>query len=155
MDWVAGASMMVRRDVFHDVGPMDEGYFLYFEEVDFCLRARRGGWLCWYVPQSRVMHISGQSTGVSSSGPKREPMPGYWFASRSRYFVKNHSLAYARLTDLAFGLGRSLWTLYRVVTRRPKEDPPGLLADFWRTSVLFRSRAAVDRWIDGRGRTPG
>ena len=44
---------------------MDEGYFLYFEEVDFCLRAHRAGWPCWYVPQSRIMHIGGQSTGVA------------------------------------------------------------------------------------------
>src|SRR5262249_25421828 len=49
-DWVAGASMMIRRAVFRDIGLLDDGYFLYFEEVDFCLRARRAGWSCWYVP---------------------------------------------------------------------------------------------------------
>ena len=154
VDWVAGASMMVRREVLLDVGLMDEGYFLYFEELDLCLRARRAGWLCAYVPASRVMHISGQSTGVSAAGPKRQPMPPYWFASRSRYFVKNHGLTYARLTDLAFGLGRSVWTLHRLFTRRPIEDPPRFLADFWRTSVLFRTRAGIARWIDGSARDP-
>lgn len=65
-DWVAGASMMIRRRVIDEIGLMDEGYFLYFEEVDYCLAAYRKGWPCWYVPQSRVMHICGQSTGVSS-----------------------------------------------------------------------------------------
>lgn len=157
VDWVAGASMMVRRQVFEDIGLMDEGYFLYFEEVDFCLRARRAGWPCWYVPQSRVMHISGQSTGVSAADRPLKRMPRYWFASRSRYFVKNHGLTYARFTDLAFGIGRTLWTLQRIVRRRPSEDPPFMLTDFWRTSVLFRRRASVDRWIDGRrvGETPG
>ena len=52
-DWVAGASMIVRRAVFERIGLLDEGYFMYFEEVDFCLRARRAGWPCWYVPASR------------------------------------------------------------------------------------------------------
>ena len=42
VDWVAGACMIIRREVFDAVGLMDEEYFLYFEEVDFCLQARRG-----------------------------------------------------------------------------------------------------------------
>lgn len=150
VDWVSGASMIMRRQLLDDIGLMDEGYFLYFEEVDFCLRAWRVGWSCWYVPQSRVMHISGQSTGVAAPNRKPKRMPLYWFASRSRYFVKNHGLAYARLADLAFGLGRSLWTLRRMLLRRPPEDPPWMLADFWRTSVLFRRRSVVNLWIDAR-----
>jgi N-acetylglucosaminyl-diphospho-decaprenol L-rhamnosyltransferase len=150
VDWVAGASMMVRRQVFEEIGLMDEGYFLYFEEVDFCLQARRAGWSCWYVPQSRVMHISGQSTGVSAREQKLRRMPAYWFDSRSRYFVKNHGLAYARCADLAFGVGLSLWTVRRVVTGHPPVDPPGMLADFWRTSVLFKSRRNVHRRFQDR-----
>ena len=66
-DWVAGASMIVRHGVFADIGLMDEGYFLYFEEVDFCLRAHRAGWHCWYVPASRVVHLVGQSSGVTGA----------------------------------------------------------------------------------------
>jgi GT2 family glycosyltransferase len=150
VDWVAGACMMVRRRVFQDIGLMDEGYFLYFEEVDFCLRARRAGWTCWYVPQSRVMHISGQSTGVSASDRTLDRMPTYWFASRSRFFVKNHGLAYARLADLAFGIGRAIWSARQRLLGRQNEDPPGFLGDFWRTSVLFKSRRSVRQWIDGR-----
>src|SRR5262249_24939007 len=64
-DWMAGASMLVRRAVFDDIGLMDEGYFLYFEETDFCLRARRAGWPGWYVPASHVVHLVGQASGVT------------------------------------------------------------------------------------------
>src|ERR1022692_2472657 len=63
-DWVSGASMIIRREVFELIGLLDEGYFLYFEDVDFCLRASRAGWSCWYVPQARVMHIGKQSSGL-------------------------------------------------------------------------------------------
>ena len=66
-DWVAGASMIVRRAVFEQAGLMDEGYFMYFEEVDFCLRAARKGWPCWYVPASRIVHLVGQSSGVTDT----------------------------------------------------------------------------------------
>ena len=75
------------RGLFSAIGGLDENYFLYFEETDFCLRARKAGFATWYVPQSRVMHIAGQSTKVTevSDTPKR--LPGYWFESRRRYYA--------------------------------------------------------------------
>lgn len=146
-DWVAGASMMIRRRVIDEIGLMDEGYFLYFEEVDYCLAAYRKGWPCWYVPQSRVMHICGQSTGVSSPDRGNRPLPDYWFASRSRYFIKNYGLAYARMADLAYGLGLVLRKLrcYLFGARFP--EPKHLMRDFWRTSVLFLGKKAMLRRI--------
>jgi N-acetylglucosaminyl-diphospho-decaprenol L-rhamnosyltransferase len=48
-DWVAGASMLIRREVFESIELLDEKYFMYFEEVDFCLQAKRAGWPCCYV----------------------------------------------------------------------------------------------------------
>lgn len=143
VDWVSGASMMIRRQVLEDIGLLDEGYFLYYEEVDFCLRSRRTGWPCWYVPSSRVMHISGQTTGVSSNNAKIKPMPSYWFESRTRYFVKNHGLWYARLADAAYGLGLSLYKLRAKFSRRTDPDPRNLLMDFWRHSVIFRRSREV------------
>src|SRR5262249_8484299 len=96
-DWVAGASMIVRRGVFDEIGLMDDEYFLYFEEVDFCLRARRGGWTCWYVPASRVVHLVGQASGVTDVKRPMKRRPRYWFESRSRYFRRNHGRAYKML----------------------------------------------------------
>src|SRR5581483_7796472 len=65
IDWVSGASMMVRREVFDAIGGFDEGFFLYFEETDFCRRANCAGFSTWYIPESRVMHIAGQSTRLA------------------------------------------------------------------------------------------
>jgi GT2 family glycosyltransferase len=137
-DWVAGASMIVRREVFDDVGLMDEDYFMYFEEVDFCLRANRAGWPCWYAPQSRVVHLVGQASGVTDtkSAPKRRP--AYWFESRRRYFIKNHGLIYALVTDIAWALCFATYRLRRALQRKPDTDPPKLLYDFIRHSVLLK-----------------
>lgn len=137
VDWLAGASMMIRCDVFRDIGLLDEGYFLYHEETDFCLRARRAGWSCWYVPQSRVVHIGGQSTGVTQRNRRPPRMPTYCFESRRRYFLENHGLAYAIAADVAFGLGFALWRVRRVVQGKPDMDPPHYLGDFWRHSVVL------------------
>lgn len=137
-DWVAGASMIVRREVFETAGLMDEDYFMYYEEMDFCLQANKAGWSCWYVPQSRVVHLVGQSSGVTDTKrpPKRQPQ--YLFDSRRRYFIKNYGWLYAALADHAWASGFSLWRVRRVLQGRPDPDPPKALSDFLRNSVVFR-----------------
>jgi GT2 family glycosyltransferase len=135
-DWVAGASMIVRRAVFDAIGLMDEAYFLYFEEVDFCLSACRASWPCWYVPASRVVHLVGQSSGVTDTKRPARRLPPYWFESRRRYFRKHHGRVYSRLADLAWALGFSLWRLRRRVQRKPDNDPPSFLWDFIRFNFL-------------------
>lgn len=137
-DWVAGASMIVRRQVFEDVGLMDEKYFLYFEEVDFCLAANRAGWSCWYVPESRVVHFVGQSSGVTDTKSKPKRRPTYWFDSRRRFFVKNYGWWYAILTELAWASGFALWRVRRAIQRKPDNDPPKFLQDFVLNSVLVK-----------------
>ncbi|MBL9082361.1 MAG: glycosyltransferase family 2 protein [Planctomycetales bacterium] len=137
VDWVAGASLLVRREVFEKVGLLDENYFLYYEEVDFCLRAARGGFSCWYEPASRVVHFVGASTGVTSrSQPRRRPK--YWFDSRRRYFVKNHGRLYAAAVDMVWSMAFGLRRLREILQRRPNVESPRLLGDYLRNCVFVR-----------------
>lgn len=139
VDWLPGASMLVRREVFESVGLMDEGYFLYFEETDFCLAARRKGWETWYVPQSRMTHIAGQSTGVTGQQEGLRRRPQYWFDSRRRYWVKNHGRAYAAATDVLWALAYGSWWLRNLVQRKPSDNPPHFFRDVLRNSALFHA----------------
>ncbi len=139
VDWVPGASMLVRRAVFESVGLMDERFFLYFEETDFCLRAHRAGWTCWYVPDSKVHHLRGQSTGVTKIGSQK-PLPTYWFESRRRYFVKNKGLFYSIVIDFFWISSLALWRFRRFIQGKPDTDPPGLLGDAIRQSTLLKGR---------------
>ncbi len=108
--WVAGASMLVRREVFDAIGLLDDKFFLYYEEVDFCLRARRAGWQCWYEPASRVVHLVGQASGVTNANVARtRRRPAYWFDSRRRYLLKHHSAPYVLLTDAAWLFAYGAW----------------------------------------------
>jgi len=136
-DWLAGASMIIRREVFDDIGLMDEDYFLYFEETDFCLQAKRKGWQCWYVPSSRVIHFVGQSTGIVSGSQTKARRPQYWFQSRQRFFVKNYGVLYTMLADLVWGTSFALWRLRRLIQNKPDTDPEKMLYDFWRNSIFF------------------
>ncbi len=137
-DWVAGASMIIRREVFDAAGLMDEDYFMYYEEMDFCLQAKRAGWSCWYVPQSRVVHLVGQSSGVTDTKKPPKRLPQYLFDSRRRYFIKNYGWLYAALADHAWASTFVLWRMRRVIQRKPDTDPPKVFGDFLRNSVLFR-----------------
>lgn len=122
-DWVSGASMIVRREVVESLGGLDEGFFLYFEEVDFCSRARRAGWKVWFVPRARVVHLEGAATGIRLPGRRRAI---YWYDSRRRYFVKHFGVVGWIMADVFWAVGRASLVLRRVL--RPKsggtaEDP--------------------------------
>jgi GT2 family glycosyltransferase len=138
-DWVAGASMLVRRQVFDAVGLLDEGYFLYFEEVDFCLRAARAGWSCWYAPQSRVIHLVGRSTGVTNSRTTtRDRLPQYWLDSRRRYFLKNHGPLYTTVLDCVCFIAYLIWQVRRRIQGTPETPPVAYFEDYVRNSVFVR-----------------
>lgn len=141
IDWLSGACMLVRRSVFEAVGPFDEGYFLYFEELDFARRAHALGIQSWYVPQSRVVHLVGKTTGVTVRDRRPARTPAYWFESRRRYYGKHHSRLYRLGADLAFSLGRSIRHVLRVLRRQPDQGPPHFLWDFVRHHFWFPPRA--------------
>lgn len=61
VDWVSGACLMHRREAAEKIGGLDEKFFMYCEDVDFCYRARKAGWQVWYLPQVVVQHAIGAS----------------------------------------------------------------------------------------------
>jgi hypothetical protein len=134
-DWVSGASMIIRREVLEDIGLLDEGYYTYFDDIDFCFNARKKGWPTWYVPTSRVVHLVGQSTGVTSR-PKR--FPPYLFEARRRYFLKNHGPLYAAMVDACMIIGLSLWRLRVLLTGKEDTTAPHLLGDSIQHSVFVK-----------------
>jgi N-acetylglucosaminyl-diphospho-decaprenol L-rhamnosyltransferase len=141
-DWVAGASLLVRREVLEKVGLLDEGYFLYFEEVDLCLRASRAGFSCWHEPRSRVVHLEGQATGVTDPRNARRRLPTYWFDSRRRFFLKNFGRARTAAADASWLAGCVVGApgraLRKAVRGKVEEAPRRMLLDFTRHSVFVR-----------------
>jgi len=62
VDWVTGACLFVKRDVVSRVGPLDPEIFMFYEDIEWCLRIRRAGWKIGYHPGFQVIHLGGQST---------------------------------------------------------------------------------------------
>lgn len=85
VDYVEGACLLVRRDAFDDVGGLDESYFMYAEEVDWCKRMAGRNWEVWYQPAAKVVHIGG-----ASSANRKTNREADLYRSRLRYFRIHH-----------------------------------------------------------------
>jgi len=129
-DWVSGGCVLARRRALEELGLFDEGFFLYFEEVDLMHRAGRHGWETWFVPSARVVHDAGASTGLSGGRELARRMPRYWFESRRRYFLKNRGWLVTQAASWAWVFGNALWNVRRFLTRAPRREPPRFFSDF-------------------------
>ena len=84
VDSVIGACMVVRREAMEQVGLLDEDYFLFLEETDWCYRMKRAGWKIYHVPQAEVYHFQGKSAETEKKKAKVE-----YYRSRYHFFRKN------------------------------------------------------------------
>ncbi len=85
VDWVTGAAIMVPREVIQDVGGLDEGYFMYSEELDWCRRIKEAGWQIVYEPAAQVVHYVGQSSDQAVTARHIN-----FQQAKLRYFRKYH-----------------------------------------------------------------
>jgi N-acetylglucosaminyl-diphospho-decaprenol L-rhamnosyltransferase len=144
VDWVSGASFVIRRALLEQGLRFDETFFLYYEETDFCLHAARLGWQCWYVPDAIVLHVAGQSTGVTGRQLALKRLPAYWFRSRQYYFEKNHGRLYGMIADIAWMAGHMISVTKARLRGTPLSDPPRLMIDFLRHSAFMPRRPDRD-----------
>ncbi len=84
VDSVIGACMIIRRQAIEQVGLLDEGYFLFLEETDWCYRMRKEGWKVYHVPQAEIYHFQGKSAEKDKKRAKVE-----YYCSRYHFFKKN------------------------------------------------------------------
>ena len=84
VDSVIGACMMVKRDALDQVGLLDEDYFLFLEETDWCYRMKKSGWKIYHVPQAEIYHFQGKSAETVKKRARVE-----FYRSRYHFFKKN------------------------------------------------------------------
>jgi GT2 family glycosyltransferase len=137
VDWVSGASVLMRTQMLEEVGLFDEGFFLYFEETDLSYRALFAGWPTYYVVEAEAEHIGQVSTQFKDH---ERPRPGYWFDSRRYYLKKNHGPLKLWAANGAFVGASALYQLRRRLQRKPDQDPPELLRDFVRHALSKKNR---------------
>ena len=100
IDHPLGAALMIRWETIQQVGLLDGDYFMYCEEIDWCMRVKAAGWQVYCVPQAKITHLAGQSTQRF-----RDEMFIALWRSRYRLFEKHYGQLYQRLTRLIVRAG--------------------------------------------------
>jgi N-acetylglucosaminyl-diphospho-decaprenol L-rhamnosyltransferase len=144
-DWVAGASFMVRQTVFGRIGLSDEGFFLYFDEVDFMKSAAEAGLEVWYNPHARVIHAAGSATKIKNVRAENGKLPAYWYDSWRYYFLKHHGRLGAFVAGSGWLMGHLLQSLKKLF-RADDHKAGGLSA------VEFITRALIPALGSGRNK---
>lgn len=94
VDYVSGTAMLIRREVFENIGPFAEDYFLYYEDVDFCQRARKAGWGVVVIPEAVITHIGSTTTGHGS------PLMHYYLARNRLLFMEKFAPFKIKIREL-------------------------------------------------------
>lgn len=121
IEWASFACILVRGETLRDIGPMDDGYFLYFEDSEYALRARRAGWGIVHTPEARAVHFRGGSGPVKKMQAARKRLPAYFWRSRTRFLRQAHGPMGPLLGNMAWMLGRVIAQSRRLTGR---EVPP-------------------------------
>ncbi len=133
VDWLGFACVLVRRAVIDEVGLLDEDYFMYFEDIDFCRRVRAAGWKVLYWPGPKIVHLQGGSSKMSSEDALLARAPRYYYEARARYFAK----FYGRR---GLWLANAFWYLGRCVSLPRELVGHG--------SMVRREHEALDLWTN-------
>jgi GT2 family glycosyltransferase len=97
--------VLVKAEVFRDIGLMDDGYFMYFEDVAFAYHAQQAGWKVLNVPEANVVHLRGGSSPVKSQAKQRKRLPRYYYESRTRYFYQVYGQLGLLMANIFWSLG--------------------------------------------------
>ena len=131
IEWASFACILLRREVVQAVGMMDEGYFLYYEDAEYCLRARRAGWAIAYVPEAVAVHFRGGSGPVKTLVKAQKRLPAYYYSSRSRFLYQAHGWGGLMAANLAWYMGRLVAHMRRLTGRYPHPMAQNQFRDIW------------------------
>lgn len=128
VDWVSGAAFLLRMKSAASP-PMDDRYFLYFEETDMMRELARGGWGVLLDPRATVVHVGGLTTGAGGD-PRNSRLPKHWYQSWARYYVKQFGRAGALLSAFLKLAGAAVFYVKFVLKGRRPRRPKRYLRDF-------------------------
>ncbi|HHS95872.1 MAG TPA: glycosyltransferase family 2 protein [Phaeodactylibacter sp.] len=102
VDYATGCAMLFSRASLEKVGLFDDSYFAYFEDADWCVRAKKQGFQIVYVPESKIWHVAGASTRKNKKKPGKRTSPSVYYlnARNNLWFIKRHTTGLIRFTAL-------------------------------------------------------
>ena len=134
-DCTSFACVLLRRELIEAIGPLDEGYFMYFDDVDYCRRARAAGWRVLHWPMARVVHLRGGTSPLKQQAAARRRLPAYYYHSRARYFAKCYGRAGLLAANLLWLAGHGLAALREALRTKHPHASEGAVRDVWRHAL--------------------
>ncbi|MFK5970531.1 MAG: glycosyltransferase family 2 protein, partial [Candidatus Marithrix sp.] len=129
--WSSFACVLIKKEVFDDIGLMNDGYFMYFEDAEFCYRANKAGWVTLNQPSSRVVHLRGGSSPVKENTKLKKRLPRYYYESRARYFYQLYGWIGLTLANVLWSTGRLLSKIRQIFGRNDKAISEKQWLDIW------------------------
>lgn len=141
VEWVTGAALALRREAWEAVGPMDEGFRFYGQDLDLCLRLREAGWKVELVPEFRVMHHHGATIGLESGTPGKRQNHELLWTDLMRW-ARRRGASWEGRAELALRSGAALRRIGRAAA---SPWVPAERREAWRaeSEALRRAAAAV------------
>ncbi|HUX90620.1 MAG TPA: glycosyltransferase family 2 protein [Gallionellaceae bacterium] len=130
-EWTSFACVLIKDDVFRQVGLLDEGYFMYFEDIEFCYRAVQAGWTIAHNPEAHVVHLRGGSSSVKEQTRKKRRVPKYFYESRTRFFYQTYGWLGLTAANLLWWLGRIVSGTRQLLGRPDKTVVERQWLDIW------------------------
>jgi GT2 family glycosyltransferase len=137
VDFAPFCAILIRREVIERVGLLDEAYFLYYEDMDYCRRTRAAGWRIRLRPDAHVLHDVS-----ASSGGRDSPQERYWMAQSSGRYFRTHGRGPRLLLIIPFRLGSALKMTLRLLAAGKRDA----LRAYWRGLAIG--------WRTGKATTP-
>jgi len=125
-DWLSFVCVLIRGSAYQQIGPMDDGYFMYKEDNDYCRRTRAKGWGIRYLSEAHIIHLN---NGWSSKETARKP--SFFYQSRTRYFRKYYGFSGFILANVLWTLGRLIHFLREILQRKPVSVAACAWRDIW------------------------
>lgn len=146
IEYLSGAALLVRKEVIDQIGGLDEGYFMYLEDVDWCIRIRKAGWKLGFIPEVEILHYAGASFNNSELIRSYRADNPESFKSIMRYLYTYYGV-WSRLAVrlvITFSLVcRSIYTIIRFVWRDEKNAVNYAKSCFKNISIVWNSKPIV------------
>lgn len=129
--WTSFAGVLIKDEVFRQIGLLDEGYFMYFEDVEFCHRASKAGWTIVHNPEASIVHLRGGSSSVKKQTKLKKRVSKYFYASRTRYYYQTYGRLGLTSANLLWWMGRAISKTRQLMGRSDKAAIEGKWLDIW------------------------
>ena len=131
VEWTSFACVMISSECIAEVGYLDEGFFMYYEDVEYCYRMRESGFKVFYNPSASAVHLRGGSSSVKKNIAAKKRLPKYYYQSRCRFYFKKYGYLGLFAANMLWYLGRSVALCRQFMGRKDKSGLESQWKDIW------------------------